>query len=428
MAHAPHPDARFTSSSISGNIGVLSSGMFAGAENFTITGRPVLNNISYATPTVPSDYRMLPLGDIDLQLEICLKPNTGIVSRRPRPGERRVYSAKVNKQRVTVAMYQGGGAAEEWQTCMSEYRMLRHPTILQIYGAASSDGLHAIVFHDDLMPMEYCLDLYRHSPCLMVYIHGYCAREFEVARRYLDPLLQISTYPSDCTMWIRGSTGRLCVDLVPPDEPSVFPLTGGRHLSDLPGLLTIGAARMEAMAIDALTLEDYHQICSWALGHTCCIGIPAGVTVNLGAVISRIQSNYLGEIASLVDHVEVHVENWFSCGNAQSTFLENGWRRFSARDAFGRTFVVPCSNWSWSPWLSQANHIFNRCHITSNFKDWAVIFGVRFTVTISELQKTFHAVDSCFSAPRQTSSRAHAPFTGRPTQHAGRSIHQASSF
>lgn len=59
------------------------------------------------------DFRMIPLGDIDLQREILL--DTGAVDRRrERPRVRRVYTAKIEgrKSDVTVAMYQGEGAQE----------------------------------------------------------------------------------------------------------------------------------------------------------------------------------------------------------------------------------------------------------------------------------------------------------------------------
>lgn len=58
---------------------------------------------------------MIPLGDIDLQREIHLNSDTGVVNREHRrPRVRRIYSAKlesrVHKANVTVAMYQGEGA------------------------------------------------------------------------------------------------------------------------------------------------------------------------------------------------------------------------------------------------------------------------------------------------------------------------------
>jgi hypothetical protein len=58
---------------------------------------------------------MIPLGDIDLQHEIYLDTDTGIVDRQLERGRvRRMYSARMDgrKAGVTVAMYQGDGAEE----------------------------------------------------------------------------------------------------------------------------------------------------------------------------------------------------------------------------------------------------------------------------------------------------------------------------
>jgi hypothetical protein len=66
-----------------------------------------------------------------------------------------------------------------------------HPNIIQLHAAASSNRIHATVFHDgtpmdlkcvttdltleiDLIPFEQFLD--RYSPLLKVYIYGYCVR------------------------------------------------------------------------------------------------------------------------------------------------------------------------------------------------------------------------------------------------------------
>ncbi|KAF7374220.1 hypothetical protein MSAN_00304400 [Mycena sanguinolenta] len=65
-----------------------------------------------ATPAVPSGFRTIPLGDIDLQQEIHSDRCTGVVSLR------KLHSAKVlvGRERldVTVALYQGDGAEQDW--------------------------------------------------------------------------------------------------------------------------------------------------------------------------------------------------------------------------------------------------------------------------------------------------------------------------
>ncbi|KAF7337096.1 hypothetical protein MVEN_02147200 [Mycena venus] len=125
------------------------SAIFSGSHHFTVAGgtfTSVTKNYTTA-PTVPSDFRMIPLGDIDLQHEIRVDKKSDVVNRqRERHSVRRVYSAKIegHKSSVTVAMYQGDDAEQEWRQDVAKYI---HPNILQICGAASSDNIHATLFH-----------------------------------------------------------------------------------------------------------------------------------------------------------------------------------------------------------------------------------------------------------------------------------------
>ncbi|KAJ7669927.1 hypothetical protein DFH06DRAFT_1179536 [Mycena polygramma] len=79
-------------------------------------------------------------------------------------------------------MYQGNGADEEWREYMAKHTSLRHPNIIQIYGAASSGGLHATIFHSDLIPFEQWLNPYKCVPCVIVFLYAYYGREFDVRK------------------------------------------------------------------------------------------------------------------------------------------------------------------------------------------------------------------------------------------------------
>ncbi|KAJ7866743.1 hypothetical protein B0H13DRAFT_1897876 [Mycena leptocephala] len=72
---------------------------------------------------------MIPMGDIDLLEEIRLNNETGVVGRHHPERTRvwRMYSAKIDgrKSGVTVAMYQGDGAEEEWWQDIASYMTLR---------------------------------------------------------------------------------------------------------------------------------------------------------------------------------------------------------------------------------------------------------------------------------------------------------------
>ncbi|KAJ7261432.1 hypothetical protein C8J57DRAFT_1513960 [Mycena rebaudengoi] len=49
---------------------------------------------------------------------------------------------------MTVAIYQGENAEENWRRELAKYSGIRHPNFIQLYGTVSSPGLHAIIFHD----------------------------------------------------------------------------------------------------------------------------------------------------------------------------------------------------------------------------------------------------------------------------------------
>ncbi|KAJ7677034.1 hypothetical protein DFH06DRAFT_1122304 [Mycena polygramma] len=396
MDHAPPPEARSATTSMLGHPGAVSSGMFSGAQNFTVTGHTLQNNI-YAAPAVPPDYRMIPLGDLDLQREICVDKSTGVVHLR-RPAQRRVYSAKLQDQTVTVAMYRGDAAAENWQREVETYISLRHPNIMQIYGAASWGGMHAIVFHGgnalnqvwlpgnslqaDLVPFEDFMNTYKDFPCLTV---SRClrsiqtdfqkSRQYQEASGYLRPILEeLRTW--NCTMWIRRPTGRLCVDVMLPSKPIYIDNISGISISDSEAmtLFTGNAPDIEVLAIDALTLEAYHEVCYLSLGPTSYINICAGVTVPLGTVISRPTNNHFVEIASLPD-VCIEIDHWANLREGEGEITENGWTRFNARELVGTYFQCWFRDRAWKKtefWLSQANHIFKRCQITSNLQNYGM--------------------------------------------------------
>ncbi|KAF7340648.1 hypothetical protein MSAN_02136800 [Mycena sanguinolenta] len=162
MDDQANPHAEYTHPSISDpECASRASGMFSHSQQFTVTGGTFSNTSNHnytATPGLPSDFRMIPMGDIDL---------------------RRVI------RRVTVTLYQGNEAEEEWRQDIAKHMSLRHPNIVQICGAASSNGVHATLFYDDLIPVQEVLDHYRSSHFSMVYIYACCNRDFSEVHNYI---------------------------------------------------------------------------------------------------------------------------------------------------------------------------------------------------------------------------------------------------
>ncbi|KAJ7677086.1 hypothetical protein DFH06DRAFT_618287 [Mycena polygramma] len=186
-------------------------------------------------------------------------------------------------------------------------------------------------------------------------------------------------------MWIRRPTGQLCVDLMRPQKPIHISSNSRISISDpeATALFAGNEPDIEVLVIDTLTLEAYHTICHGLLGTTSSIDIRAGVTVHLGAVISRPTNDLFSEIASLPD-AGLEVWGWQNPARVHSEPMENGWTRFNARDVDDSWLV--CSHGrtrATVSWLSQANHMFRRCQITSNLEDYVLVDFADFFVTVS---------------------------------------------
>ncbi|KAJ6462838.1 hypothetical protein C8R45DRAFT_1107910 [Mycena sanguinolenta] len=124
MDDQPRPEPEFTHSTT--REPESASGMFSDSRQFSVTGGTFTNiTKNYAAPSLPADFRMIPMGDIDLRREIRVNERMGCVaySERQRACVRRMHSAKAiiagRKSRVTVALYQGDGAEEGFETSPS---------------------------------------------------------------------------------------------------------------------------------------------------------------------------------------------------------------------------------------------------------------------------------------------------------------------
>jgi enterochelin esterase-like enzyme len=86
----------------------------------------------------------------------------------------------------------------------------------------------------------------------------------------------------------------------------------------------------EAMAIDALTLEQYHEICRWNLGRLQHLYCSTSATANLNAIIvcpsgDRLEDSV--EIALLLD-AEVYLGHWRTAARVRGEVMEGGWTRY----------------------------------------------------------------------------------------------------
>ncbi|KAF7374290.1 hypothetical protein MSAN_00312200 [Mycena sanguinolenta] len=270
-------------------------------------------------------FRKIPLGDIDLQREIQLDRDSGI----------------------------GNGAEQEWRRDIKKYMAIRHSNIVQLYGTASFGNIHAAVFHDDLIPLQEFLELYRHSHSSIVYIYTYMNFECRAVSKYFQATFQHALEEVHCTFFIRPSTGRFCMDLVPGGRyllGNVGPLPGSMPIRQ--GLEFLAGEDWEATIVDSLTLELYHTMCYWM-----CYWVPSVMSNTFDDMV---------EIAWL-PNVELGWDaHWNSFGNF-GDLMPDGWTRYQSK-------VI-------------ANHIFTTLQISSDFQDYVVVKQIKFTLTIPTVER-----------------------------------------
>jgi hypothetical protein len=114
-----------------------------------------------------------------------------------------------------------------------------------------------------------------------------------------------------------------------PSNTMYWPsIIGG--LSGLHGIKSSDGPNQEVIAIDSLTLEQYHQICYWNLSRFRKVDCSASATVNLDTIIAcplgdRLEDSV--EIALLPD-VEVYLSGWGTPKRTTREVMEGGWTRY----------------------------------------------------------------------------------------------------
>jgi hypothetical protein len=146
----------------------------------------------------------------------------------------------------------------------------------------------------------------------------------------LDALLVYIDIQSqnECTFWIRRSSGRLCVDLIPANSAHLWD-ADGTDVSPLPGIKPSESPTQEAMAIDSLTLEQYHEICYWNLSRQH-LSSSTSATVNLSAIIACASADRLEDLIeiALLPDAEVYLGSWRTPETATGEDVEGGWTRY----------------------------------------------------------------------------------------------------
>jgi hypothetical protein len=150
-----------------------------------------------------------------------------------------------------------------------------------------------------------------------------------------------------------------------------------------------------ATTLNSLTLKQYNNICYWSLVKNRKFTVSTRATVELGAVYFCPSSDKFEDaaaIALLPSAVDVNpwytyprqavvVRGWtrsvFRLDFAQICDVANvvHFPRLDASDAFDTTLHLNCRPGVYTHllWTSQANYIFSRLQITSNFQDYGEV-------------------------------------------------------
>ncbi|KAJ7853438.1 hypothetical protein B0H13DRAFT_2580529 [Mycena leptocephala] len=351
--------------------------LFPGAHNFTISGGHFTSNFTQPTP---SGFRQIPLGDVDLRNEICLD-DSGLVHIRKKPSSaRRMYSAQIDGKasNMTVVLYQGNGAEEEWKRDFVQCARLRHPNFVQPYATVASCGLYATIFHDELVPFQKYMDEPR-SMLSTVHLYSYFEHESSNAVDYCSSVFGEGMsweVEEQSLLWIRHSTGHLCIEYSPASTSA----NGGYLRSSVEKILS---ASQESAMVASLSLEKYHEIC-WIYLKDSWIQTASPVPIELGAVVFHPGAKDKVKIAHILD-------TGFKSGLGRLPgFLLDAYaemtvkvmdNEFNSSVAYHYEQVFELHDKPASNWLAQANHILSLPSLIGNCDDHALVIGVRYRLS-----------------------------------------------
>ncbi|KAJ6577023.1 hypothetical protein DFH09DRAFT_1276386 [Mycena vulgaris] len=390
---------------------------FPNAQHFVVSGGTFTNSVTYVMAPGPEnalgDIQIIPLGELDLQREIFLDIESGMASRRRSPQSvRRVYSAQIDTRDMIVTIYEGIDAEENWQQEMNRYSGIRHPNFLQLYKAVKSFGLHGLVFHDDLIPVANMYRVYRDSPLSAGYLKVFLGMEFQYASQYFQAVSGTWLNPEDCTLWIRPSTGRLCIDFWPSGyqiSPFYFDVLLGR-----PPLIPfrVLGPDQDCTIVYSFQLKQYHELVLRYLSTTDRFSIETGGSVQLGSIISGFAGPGFKRGAEIAYTSDCALEDfgWHVSSSLDEKLsnispMGSGWTRFdlSMPDVESPMSTVTCKRRiqygsrspSWGDlligrkvehhelvdwWLAQANYIFHCLGITSGLEHHILIDSLDYHV------------------------------------------------
>ncbi|KAJ7211459.1 hypothetical protein C8J57DRAFT_1483851 [Mycena rebaudengoi] len=186
-------------------------------------------------------------------------------------------------------------------------------------------------------------------------------------------------------MWIRRSTGRLCVELAVPSydsNPITSGFRGGR--SWLPGTPLFCEPQDHSKIIKANSMENYHAMDTHE--------VSTNTLVHLGSVVYMPDGCDIPQEVACLSDPEFEVFDWrprdWSDDNP-CRVLGSGWTRVNSSDARHRAFELRVDTME-DVWLAQANHIFDSAKIPSKYGDYGFIYWVKYSLNLCEANDIPH--------------------------------------
>ncbi|KAJ7037068.1 hypothetical protein C8F04DRAFT_1093491 [Mycena alexandri] len=217
---------------------------------------------------------------------------------------------------------------------------------------------------------------------MTVYLYTYYQEEWRQVNDFLTSLWQRVLTFWECTMWIRASTGRLSVDLVPSDialDLNPLSIVVNHPQTATPLNVT------EVMAIESLGLAHYHNIWGLYLSQFPNGSMSTATTVCVGAVTPWPSGHQYEEHVEIALPAEIDFDySWWI--QWEGDLMGNGWTRYRADDIFDTEITLSVAYHAFGDWLSQANYVFSRLQITSNLEDYVRIESIHFRLAIGNVR------------------------------------------
>ncbi|KAJ7775324.1 hypothetical protein B0H16DRAFT_41860 [Mycena metata] len=230
------------------------------------------------------------------------------------------------------------------------------------------------------------------------------------AESYLYSSYQQLLNPMHCLFWIRRSTGLLSIDFGSDfsdagdnSGPRRYASAGTGIISNRHSITSLDTSDEELLAIEWLSLEQFHEICYWNLSKVRPISsyaVSASARINLGAVIAK--SSLEQGAVTLLQYAEPFdlypITVWPECGERMddgqirfdSHSISNIVLEFEIGAQYPNAWLTQANPSTWlnqtnpGTWLSQANHIFERLQVTTpaDLESYALVDFVRFHLRI----------------------------------------------